>query len=528
MGEPTLSVDYMDLVRVVARQMGYGSTYSESTVTASGTTVTLTSGTWPAWAGNAAINIGGAIYGITERASETTLTTSATVTTVSTGLNYVLVQSITDDKADTFRDIQDVIDQAYQELCFPLPSDESYFIWSWLLERKTISFEDNVANYDLAENFGQFIDTSITYKAGLDLPSVTLLSQKEYRGEQSRDSSSGIPQYLMWRQKSFTASTGRRFEALLYPTPVSDQFPDPEYSTGTLTSADEVAHDALPADITDSDTTIGTDAVYAPNDQFLINREIIKVTAVDEKNITGATTAEPIVITATAHGFENGDRVDVDGVGGLIGADGYFVVAGKTADTFKLQDSDGTGTYTSGGTVTRITVARGQLGTTATSHVDTSSLYKQGTGKRVLVTGGTLPVTPATLIIPGGSGVEDTTTSIPTRESDFIIVTSDGVTLSETSNWKIRHNITTFSRDSTSTFDGEHLEYMYRVIPDALTPTNRYPLCGAIHGDTLMKACQAVAERKLGDDAGIYEAKFKERMEASIALDRAVKATMGI
>ena len=347
MAEPTLSVDYMDLVRVVARQMGYGSTYStgkvianESTHTTDANKITLTDGVWPSWAGNAAINIGGTVYGIASRGSDTILTADpitlpdslkenpsgaddAGRVSKAAGTPYVLVQSITDDKADTFRDIQDVIDQGYHELCFPAPADESYFIWSWLLERADITFgrvssASNAAvlnagdGHELPENFGQFIESSITYREGLDHPSVTLISQKEYRGEQARDNSTGVPKYLTWRQKAFTSSTGRRFEALLQPSPGIEFF--------------------------DTDEHDGTD--------------------------------------------------------------------------FKTER--------------------------------------------------------------------------------------------------------------------KQLEYMYRVIPEQLTPTDRYPLCGAIHSDTLMKACQAVAERKLGDDAGIYEAKFKERLAASIAIDRAVKATMGI
>ena len=614
MTEPTLSVDYMDLVRVVARQMGYGSTYSSGTVTKTGTTITLSTGsTFPSWAGNAAINIGGTIFGINSRTDDNNLVADA-VGDVGAATEYVLVQSITDDKADTFRDIQDVIDQAYQELCFPAPSDESYFIWSWLLERASISFEDNVANYDLPPNFGQFIDTAITYKAGLDLPSVTLLSQKEYRGEQSRDDSAGVPKYLMWRQKSFTATTGRRFEAALYPTPVSDQFADPEYSTGTLTSAEETTHAVLNSSgisATDTTATVSPGALFTTDDIFILDQEAIKVTdtattdsvesvsitfdpsltiaSTSDANpavvttptahglttgdivtiadtdeidgadqvvtVTGATTFTVantgagttgvgtvkkhgvLTITATAHSFVDGDVVTVSGVEGTTNVNGSgFTVAGKTDNTFNLANTVGQGVATSStGTVTTtarflttISIARNELGTAAASHAASAELYKQGPGKRILLTGGTVPSTPATLIIPGGAGVADNISAIPSRVSGSIFTIADTRTLSETASWTIRHNITTFSRDASGTFDGAHLEYLFRVVPDALNPTNKYPLCGSIHGDTLMKACQAVAERKLGDDAGIYEAKFKERLAASIAVDRAVKATMGI
>lgn len=72
------------------------------------------------------------------------------------------------------------------------------------------------------------------------------------------------------------------------------------------------------------------------------------------KAITGATNATPIVITATSHGFTNGDTVFIDGVGGNLGANGLWKIANVAANTFELQRPDGTnaagsGAYTSGG-----------------------------------------------------------------------------------------------------------------------------------------------------------------------------------
>lgn len=73
------------------------------------------------------------------------------------------------------------------------------------------------------------------------------------------------------------------------------------------------------------------------------------------KAITGATNATPIVITATAHGFSNGDLVLIGKVGGNLAANGIFAVAGQTANTFNLTDPItggnvvGSAAYTSGG-----------------------------------------------------------------------------------------------------------------------------------------------------------------------------------
>lgn len=73
------------------------------------------------------------------------------------------------------------------------------------------------------------------------------------------------------------------------------------------------------------------------------------------KTITGATNATPIVITATSHGYSNGDWVAIWNVGGNTNANGIFKVANVTTNTFELTDPitganiAGSGSYTSGG-----------------------------------------------------------------------------------------------------------------------------------------------------------------------------------
>lgn len=73
------------------------------------------------------------------------------------------------------------------------------------------------------------------------------------------------------------------------------------------------------------------------------------------KAITGATNATPIVITATSHGFTNGDIVSIQGVGGNAAANGLWKIANTATNTFELTNpitdgnAAGSGTYTSGG-----------------------------------------------------------------------------------------------------------------------------------------------------------------------------------
>lgn len=75
------------------------------------------------------------------------------------------------------------------------------------------------------------------------------------------------------------------------------------------------------------------------------------------KPITGATKASPIVITCSAHGYNNGDFIKIEGVEGMTELNGkWFKVANKNTNDFELVATDnspidGTGytTYVSGG-----------------------------------------------------------------------------------------------------------------------------------------------------------------------------------
>ena len=65
-------------------------------------------------------------------------------------------------------------------------------------------------------------------------------------------------------------------------------------------------------------------------------------------------TANGIVLTSPLHGLSSGDRVRVSGIQGLSGGNGSFTVTAINADTFRLNGSVGSGTYTTGGEWLRI------------------------------------------------------------------------------------------------------------------------------------------------------------------------------
>ena len=81
-----------------------------------------------------------------------------------------------------------------------------------------------------------------------------------------------------------------------------------------------------------------------------------------DKTITGITQANPAVVTASSHGYSNGDEVLISGVSGMTEVNGKrFLVADKTTNTFELQDKDGVDinstsftAYSSGGVANKV------------------------------------------------------------------------------------------------------------------------------------------------------------------------------
>jgi hypothetical protein len=75
------------------------------------------------------------------------------------------------------------------------------------------------------------------------------------------------------------------------------------------------------------------------------------------ETITGATQANPVVLTITGTTLSNGDRIFVKDVAGMVELNNReFTVANKTTNTIELSGIDGTGftAYTSGGTAGKI------------------------------------------------------------------------------------------------------------------------------------------------------------------------------
>ena len=98
-------------------------------------------------------------------------------------------------------------------------------------------------------------------------------------------------------------------------------------------------------------------------------------TQLDSKTVTGASNATPIVITATAHGFQTGMRITVSGVLGNTAANGTFIITKVDADTFSLDGSTGNGAYTSGGTAVVTGAYRWEIAVTAANGFEAGENY---------------------------------------------------------------------------------------------------------------------------------------------------------
>lgn len=124
------------------------------------------------------------------------------------------------------------------------------------------------------------------------------------------------------------------------------------------------------------------------------------------KNITGATNATPISITCAGHGYSTGDTVVLASVGGNTTAIGVWEITVTGTDTFTLDGSVGSGTWTSGGTVRQINNAVVRLASPLTKEI-------ASTGMR----------TTAWTAVPNNSTSWGTTTKEHLR-SDSIIISS--------------------------------------------------------------------------------------------------------
>lgn len=73
--------------------------------------------------------------------------------------------------------------------------------------------------------------------------------------------------------------------------------------------------------------------------------------------------------------------------------------------------------------------------------------------------------------------------------------------------------------------DAEYtLELAYYLLPNALSGSRPYAYGGMAHAETILESCLAIAEQRLDDAMDVHTKKWQERLLASIAVDRKLKA----
>ena len=159
--------------------------------------------------------------------------------------------------------------------------------------------------------------------------------------------------------------------------------------------------------------------------------------------ITDASNASPIVITQTAHGFTDGDRVNIHGIVGNTNANGMYRITTIDTDSYSLDGTTGNAAYVSGGQALNLTSVANLSDIAVEARVSISALTTQTTDKGVAdaddltfttVTGDQVE----SLILYKDTGVEatstllvfiDNATGLPVTPSggDIDIVWSDGI-----------------------------------------------------------------------------------------------------
>lgn len=125
---------------------------------------------------------------------------------------------------------------------------------------------------------------------------------------------------------------------------------------------DIITESADPPNLTGEDSkTVACNALYEPKRDMLLEmfpwRFAMRMISLDVDDqlvtITGATQANPVVITAAGHGFPDYKHVYISDVAGMAELNGNtYRIANVATNTFELEDVDGTAytAYTSGGT----------------------------------------------------------------------------------------------------------------------------------------------------------------------------------
>lgn len=283
-------------------------------------------------------------------------------------------------------------------------------------------------------------------------------------------------------------------------------------------------------------------------------------------NITGATQANPVVVTAAAHGYSNGDHVEIFSVGGMTQINNRrFKVAGVAANTFQLQDLGGTnvngtafGAYTAGGTAQRAyTVATPYAAADLfnlrfTQSADVLYIFHPGYAPRKLSRTGhtnwTLSTivwldgpymkqnTTATTLTPSaatGTGVTLTASSTVGINTDTGFQTTDVgrlVRIKEGSTWGYVRitgwtSTTVVTVDVINTLTNTNAKTAWRM--GLWSDTTGYPACGTFNDDRLIMGGNTSEQQRFdGSRTGDYENMAPSDTDGTVSDSHAISFTM--
>lgn len=206
---------------------------------------------------------------------------------------------------------------------------------------------DNGSNW---EAFAPFIDTDL----GSVATQVKLRADVSATGGtfQILDSGAGIVLLLNQTEANYIGYNASFDEAADKVTLITDMAVDGTGGTGTRSITPYYS-----VDNGSSWVQLTTASGYTPTAVGDGTYKEYKFETPDEKTVSAATNATPIVITSANHGFKDGALVTIAGVVGNTAANGNHKVANASTDAFELVDPDtdtdvaGNGAYTSGGTI---------------------------------------------------------------------------------------------------------------------------------------------------------------------------------
>jgi hypothetical protein len=178
--------------------------------------------------------------------------------------------------------------------------------------------------------------------------------------------------------------------------------------------------------------------------------------------ITGATNANPCVITATGHGFKTGISVTISGVGGMTQLNGNtYVITVIDANSFSLNstNSTGYGTYTSGGSA--VTYKYLQDVSRATAYSATTQWRFAQFGKILIAANGLDKL--QSWNIGTSTGFADVAAAAPTAQ--FVTTVRDFVVAGKTTSFANRVQWSDIN-DETDWTSGAGSQSDYQDIPD--------------------------------------------------------------